>query len=114
MLIASNMTAEIEIASIPVLPGAVNTIAVEGIKSTLHEANRQSALLQLPQVKQDDLDSYAKFELLFDPQTSGGLLAGISADKVAACLAALKQAGYAAAVIGKVTSGSPMILLSAH
>ena len=114
MLIASNMTAEIEIASIPVLPGAVNTIAVEGIKSTLHEANRQSALLQLPQVKQADLDSYAKFELLFDPQTSGGLLAGISADKVAACLAALKQAGYAAAVIGKVTSGSPMILLSAH
>ena len=64
--------------------------------------------------QQADLDSYAKFELLFDPQTSGGLLSGISADKVASCLAALKRAGYAAAVIGKVTSGSPMILLSAH
>ena len=33
----------------------------------------------------------ARFELLFDPQTAGGLLAGVPADRAEACLAALQS-----------------------
>jgi len=44
------------------------------------------------------------FPLLFDPQTSGGLLAAIPAKNAEACLAELKELGYpASVVIGKVT-----------
>jgi selenide,water dikinase len=40
--------------------------------------------------------------LLIDPQTSGGLLAGVPSRKAQACLSALRDAGLHAAVIGAV------------
>jgi selenide,water dikinase len=39
---------------------------------------------------------------LLDPQTSGGLVAGIPADRADACLAALAAAGVPAAEVGRV------------
>jgi selenide,water dikinase len=48
-----------------------------------------------------------RYALLFDPQTAGGLLASVPADRVADCLSNLKAAGYAdCAVIGEVLSAS--------
>ncbi len=38
-------------------------------------------------------------ELLFDPQTAGGLLAGVPADKADACIEALRALGYAKATV---------------
>jgi selenide,water dikinase len=48
--------------------------------------------------------------ILFDPQTAGGLLLSIAAEGSQDLVAALQQAGIAAAEIGKVTpAGKPLI-----
>ncbi len=89
MLRASGLSACIDLQTIPVLPGS-RELADKGIASTLAEANRREAGLP------DDVAS----ALLVDPQTSGGLLAGVPAERTTACLAALHAAGLHAAAIG--------------
>jgi selenide,water dikinase len=101
MLRASGTAAELA-ARLPALPGAAD-LAAQGVESTLAPANR--AALALP-------DSPA-LALLADPQTSGGLLAGLAPDRADACLAALQAAGVPAALIGRVTPGPPALVLAA-
>jgi len=48
-------------------------------------------------------------ELLHDPQTSGGLLLSVPADRTAALVAALLATGHRAAEIGEVTGGPPRL-----
>ena len=42
-------------------------------------------------------------EILFDPQTSGGLLAAVAPEHAAAALQAVQKAGLQCGLIGKVT-----------
>ena len=49
--------------------------------------------------------------LLFDPQTSGGLLAGIASDRAEACVVALRSQGIAASVVGVVEQGQATVRL---
>ena len=49
--------------------------------------------------------------ILFDPQTSGGLLAAVKAGEADAALSALRQAGVPAAMIGETVPGSGLIEL---
>lgn len=92
---ASGCGAEIDLASIPTLPGA-EELAHQGIRSTLFPENR--SLLPL-------LPSGGKADLLYDPQTAGGLLAAVPQDEADGLLVQLRNAGYPAAKFGKMTSG---------
>ncbi|MDH5479277.1 MAG: hypothetical protein OEX11_00745, partial [Nitrosomonas sp.] len=50
---------------------------------------------------------HPSYPLLFDPQTAGGLLAGIPDEHTNQCLQALEKAGYTATQIGTVNQYDP-------
>ena len=50
----------------------------------------------------NDLETSPGYKLLFDPQTAGGLLAGVRPDQSAAILSKLKEAGFKARLIGEI------------
>lgn len=99
MLRPSDCAVELNLATIPLLEGALETSS-QGILSSLHTAN-SGAANRVGQA--DQWQNHPVYPLLFDPQTAGGLLASVPADKVEDCLLALRQCGYAhAAVVGVV------------
>lgn len=70
MLDASQVDAEIDLDALPILTGATDLIEC-GIESTLAPANRHvESRVSIP----DTLANDSRAALLFDPQTSGGLL----------------------------------------
>jgi selenide,water dikinase len=102
MLRAAGIGASLELAAIPLLPGAAALVA-DGFVSSL-QANNEAALQDFDSAGIDAAS--APLRLLADPQTSGGLLAAVPADRAAACVSALQAAGYPAACrIGTVTDG---------
>jgi selenide,water dikinase len=97
LLRASGVSARLRLEALPALPGALALLA-GGLRSSLHEQNAGSALLSAPELAGDPA-----LELLFDPQTSGGLLFSLPASRSADTLRALHAAGdAAAALIGEV------------
>ncbi len=98
LLEASGVSADLDLERLPVLDGAL-TLFQAGIQSSLQRANEDFA-----QALQPGHGDQPRYPLLFDPQTAGGLLAGVAAAAAEACLNDLHDAGYAeAAVIGEVT-----------
>jgi selenide,water dikinase len=95
----SSVDAQISLSALPLLDGAVDTVAA-GIVSSLQSANVR---LRRALHNQAEFVQHPRYPLLFDPQTAGGLLASVPADRAAACVAALHALGYAhAAAIGRV------------
>ncbi len=98
---ASGVAVELELDAIAPLDGAVETLQM-GIFSSLQEQNLKASRY-ISNI--EAVENFAKYPLLFDPQTSGGLLAAINPEKVNSCLANLKDLGYKySRVIGQVTS----------
>ncbi len=100
--------AEVVLDSVPVLEGA-RFATRAGIRSTLYPANAAAATDIDASEPTRDNDAYP---LLFDPQTGGGLVASIPADRAASCVEALHAAGYdCASDIGRIqsVSGTPPI-----
>ncbi|MFZ3040557.1 MAG: selenide, water dikinase SelD [Thiobacillus sp.] len=96
---AAGVDAELELDALPLLDGAAETVAA-GILSSLHPANTR--LRRALRNQKAALD-HPNYPLLFDPQTAGGLLAGVPESAADACIAALHEAGYRqAARIGRV------------
>ena len=97
---ASGTGARIRVSDVPTLPGAVGLMAA-GVESSL-QANNQQALDEF-ETSGAAPDAPA-LRLLADPQTAGGLLAGVPSETAEICVQALRERGYAtAAVVGEVT-----------
>ena len=90
---ASVCGAVIDLDAVPVMDGA-SELATSGIRSTIFNDNRAIA---------PELPIGNKADLLFDPQTAGGLLAAVSADQADTICQELREAGYPAVTIGKLT-----------
>jgi selenide,water dikinase len=100
MLSASGVAAEIEISSLPILPGALELLQL-GERSTLHAENAR--LLEAIDIG-DGLARDPRAAALFDPQTSGGLLFGVDPAAAERTLFQLHDGGDpCAAVVGRVT-----------
>ncbi|MEL6685841.1 MAG: selenide, water dikinase SelD, partial [Pseudomonadota bacterium] len=92
---ASSVGADLNLNAIPLMDGAA-ALSAAGVRSTLFADNVTGAgPIHGPVI-----------DLLFDPQTAGGLLAAVPVRSAEKMLTSLQDAGYTAAMIGEVTEGS--------
>lgn len=104
---AHDVDVELNLDSLPALDGALETFA-QGITSSLHPENLRSSRAIRSLSAANPPSAHPAYPLLFDPQTAGGLLASLPADRADACAAALRDAGYAhARIIGTVAPQDP-------
>ncbi|MBK8762831.1 MAG: selenide, water dikinase SelD [Sulfuritalea sp.] len=95
----SGVDAELDLNALPLLDGAADCVAA-GVVSSLQPANLR---LRRAVRNQEEAIAHPAYPLIFDPQTAGGLLASVPAERADDCLAALRAAGYQhAARIGRV------------
>ena len=106
MVEASQVEVSLNLDAIALLPGAEYALQ-NSIVSSLHSRNLENALsaIHITQQTRQIAMHNPKFQILFDPQTSGGLLASLPVDQVDRCLSALHQLGYTESRhVGSVTS----------
>ena len=97
---ASKVCLEIAVEGIPVMDEAL-AMYQKGMSTGVNKHNR--ALVSKNMAMDCPLPEWHR-EIVFDPQTSGGLLAAVPADQAGAAIDALQEAGAAAAcIIGEVT-----------
>src|SRR4030095_4387916 len=101
MLRASKCAAGVGLNGLALLPGA-GELAARGHRSTFHPENAKARrALRVTEAAQ----RHPALDILFDPQTSGGLLFAVPAERADAAVAALSAAGeMQAVVIGEVTA----------
>ncbi len=89
MLSSSGVGAEIDLSSLPLLPGALD-LTRRGLRSSFfaQNASRRNIVLKSGAALDASLEA-----LLFDPQTSGGLLVGIESSRVQDLVGALAAGG---------------------
>ncbi|MEM1238698.1 MAG: selenide, water dikinase SelD [Cyanobacteria bacterium P01_H01_bin.26] len=85
---ATDVAINLNLEALPVLPG-VQTCLELGYLSSLHSRNQQ-----IEHYLTNSQPHRSTYPLLFDPQTSGGLLAAVPQAQVNDCLAALRHRGY--------------------
>jgi selenide,water dikinase len=101
MAAGSGVTIEISASAVPVLEGAVE-LADSDQGKNIPGGGRNNASHFGPGVKVDAGVSPSVLNILFDPQTSGGLLVSVSADAASNVFKALSDAGVPQTHIGRV------------
>lgn len=98
MLKSSGFAAELSLGSLPLLPGTAELLK-DGFESTLAPSNREGCcgLCIAPELQEEPAT-----KILFDPQTSGGLLLAVPENQLDQLLA---KCGMMAAVIGRIVEG---------
>lgn len=104
ILEASNVSARVSLSGLPVLAGA-EKLSAQGIRSSIWQANAA-------------LDSRVSrpvspiSDLVYDPQTAGGLLAVVPAPVATRILSEFGVANEQAYLIGEIEAGPPKIIFS--
>jgi selenide,water dikinase len=101
---ASGCGAELRLAEVPVLEGA-EALAATGLRSSLY---RDNAIIR----EGMEIPESPRADLLFDPQTAGGLLAAVDDKSAKQALTLLKKAGFDARLIGSITNDVGRIRVS--
>lgn len=105
MIKAAPISVDLDLDALLPLPGAMNCLEQE-IFSSLHPENLRASQ-QIENISESQ--NHPHWHLLFDPQTSGGLLGAVPADQIVDCLADLRTAGYPdSRQIGWVIPPSPL------
>lgn len=87
----SGLAAEVTLSEVPIYEGA-EALAASGIRSSVWEENQKAQPVDTPKS--------ARADLLFDPQTAGGLLAALPPDDASKALNDIRAMGHDAAIIG--------------
>ncbi|SFP51691.1 selenide, water dikinase SelD [Tranquillimonas alkanivorans] len=103
MLDASGVGAELRLDDVPLMEGAAE-LAAGGVRSTLWSANTAAAARTTLRAPEDA-------PLLFDPQTSGGLLAAVAKESAEDLVRRLRDAGYPSAEVGEIVDGPPILVI---
>jgi selenide,water dikinase len=110
MLLGPDIAAELKIDALPLLPGAARLLAT-GERSTFHDQNRLNES-ELSVGAFGSLDT--RVEILFDPQTAGGLLVVLPVEQASSAVERLRAVGFEdAALVGQLVdrSGGPSVRL---
>ena len=99
-MINEEISAEIDSISIPVIRGAIHC-AEEFLLTAAAQRNRNHVE---DRVEFSSWIPFSMEELLFDPQTSGGLLFAVKPEQAGAFLKELQGAGLPAAMVGRFVS----------
>jgi len=99
MACASNVTIEIDATRVPLIKGALE-LAGAGLLTSGDQTNREYVGEQIQIASTVDSD---QVKLFYDPQTAGGLLLAISADRAEELLRELRRDYPRAEIIGRVT-----------
>jgi len=103
ILRASGVAADLNLKAVPLFDGAI-ALSQSGIRSSIFAPN----VAAIPEISRS---TDPRAALLFDPQTAGGLLAAVPAERADSLLADLESAGAQAAIIGCLKKGAPFIHL---
>ena len=107
MIRGRGLGARIQVEALPLFEGvwqAINLGAITGA----HKTNRE----YLAPYQIDGNPAYKKYEpLLFDPQTSGGLLLALPEEQASVLVENLCQSGHRAAAVGTITNNGELCCL---
>ena len=95
-MLGDRLAADIDSEALPILPGARDAIAL-GFFSTLHPVNEAAFASRVQAIEGADP------ALLFDPQTGGGLLMSLPAERAEAALEAVGGRAAGASIIGRLS-----------
>jgi len=114
MAVGSGVTLEIDTAAVPKIPGALDAIRLGAIPGGL-VSNREFAECMVADAEGSTIPDDLR-KLMYDPQTSGGLLISVARDDASGLLNSLRKANVAAAQVGRVIAslpepGNPAIVL---
>jgi selenide,water dikinase len=101
MAIGSNVTIEIDANALPIIPGVLAIAAQNRSGGMQTNKDHFASGIEFGREISDD-----RRDLVFDPQTSGGLLISVAAQSAEQVMAGMQNARIQAVFVGSVTEAS--------